>query len=41
VRTGEALADGLIEILAGLSPGENVSTEAIRARIVLKQTAAN
>ena len=40
VRTGEVLADGLIEVLAGLSAGEKVSTEAVKAGIVLKQAVA-
>ena len=39
VRTGAVLADGLIEVLAGLSPGEKVSTAPVRAGIALKPPA--
>lgn len=41
VRTGAVLAEGLIEVLAGLSPGENVSTAPVRAGIALKQQTGN
>ena len=39
VRTGESLADGLIEVLAGLADGERVSIEPVKAGITLKQAA--
>lgn len=34
VRLGEALADGLVEVLAGLSPGEKVALEPVKAGMV-------
>lgn len=39
VRLGEALADGLVEILAGATAGEQVATEPVKAGIFLKQAA--
>lgn len=39
VRTGEALADGFVEVLAGLADGEKVSIEPVKAGITLKQAA--
>lgn len=36
VRTGEVLADGLIEVLAGLAAGDRVSSEPVKAGIALK-----
>ena len=36
IRLGEALADGELEVLAGLSSGERVSLEPIKAGIALK-----
>jgi hypothetical protein len=36
VRTGESLADGLIEVLAGLADGERVSLEPVKSGIALK-----
>lgn len=41
VRTGAVLAEGLIEVLAGLSPGENVSTAPVRAGIALQEQIGN
>lgn len=40
VRTGEILADGLIEVLAGLSAGDKVSLEPIKSGIALKAVAS-
>jgi len=37
VRLGEAAAQGQVEVLAGLSPGETVALEPIKAGIYLKQ----
>lgn len=36
VRLGETLADGRVEVLAGLSPDEEVASDAVRAGIALK-----
>ena len=40
VRLGETLADGRIEVLAGLSPDESVASDAVRAGIALKASSA-
>jgi len=37
VRLGEAAADGEIEVLAGLAPGETISLEPVKTGIALKQ----
>lgn len=39
VRLGEALADGLVELLAGAAAGERVATDPVKAGIFLKQAA--
>lgn len=39
LRLGEAVADGGIEVLAGLAGGERVSLEPVKAGIALKQSA--
>lgn len=39
VRLGELLADGRIEVLAGLSPSESVASDAVQAGIALKSAA--
>lgn len=41
LRLGETLADGSIEVLAGLRDGEVVAVDAVKAAIALKATAKN
>lgn len=40
VRLGEPVADGLVEIFAGVAAGERVATDPVKAGIFLKQAAA-
>jgi hypothetical protein len=39
IRLGEPVADGMIEVLAGLSAGETVALEPVKAGMVLKKGA--